>query len=218
MSSEQQFWLNWFVQLLIGLSTLFAVLVALFGDWLRQLAPPKLRISLLCATGEETDVTFKGPNQRATLTKARWYHIKVENARRWAQATQVQVFLLRIEEPDAADQFRATWTGEIPLKWRHIRSMTAAAARDIGYPCDADLVSLFREGPATSQPFLQLQPLIAPSPLEGLITRDKKCRLRVVLLARGMQADSNYLTVEIAWSGTWPQKTDDPCMVVKEVA
>ena len=216
MSPDAQFWLNWVVQLLIGIFTLAAVLVALFGHWLRyKLLPPRLSITLLSQTGELTDAALSAPEVSSIATQTRWYHIRIQNERRWVEATEVQVLLLRVEEPDPAGQYNATWIGEVPLKWRHMRSLNPAATRTIGKPDDADLVALFKRGLTTTNPFLQLQPLLGVLP----ITRDGKCKFRVVLQARGTHADSNYLTVEIAWEGTWPEKGDDlrRILVVQEI-
>jgi hypothetical protein len=197
MTLDQQFWLNWWVQLLIGLSTLAAVLVALFGSWIRyKVYPPKLRIRLLSRDGEEADTQFQMPidtgggaiiyngNVPPIPAKSRWYHIHVSNDRRWAEATDVQVLLKRLEELDAAGQFKVKWAGDIPLSWRNMHNLNAGVTKVIGYPEDADLVALFSNGAKTTEPFLQLRPLIAPSPLEKLVTRDKKCQFRVVVWYR----------------------------------
>ena len=115
MTLDQQFWWNWGVQLLTGVATFAAVLVALFGKWLQhKLAPPKLRISLLSEDGEKTDVALVAPSPDGLpqqfmpqiISKARWYHIRVENQRRWAEVNDVRVFLLRIEERDPSGHFR----------------------------------------------------------------------------------------------------------------
>jgi len=140
----------------------------------------------------------------------------VENGRRWSKATQVQIFLTAVQEQDVAGVFKAIWLGEIPLKWRHMSSLNPDPVRVVGYPAEADLVALFQRAATLTQPLLQLQPLIAPSPLD--VHRIKECKLRVILQARGMEADSNFLTVEIAWDGKWADKADaQMSMVVREV-
>jgi hypothetical protein len=218
MSPDAQFWWNWWVQFATAVGTLAAVCVALFGSWLRsQLAAPKLRISLRSTSAHDTDVTMQVPGATSVSTKARWYHITVENDRRWATANEVQVFLLRLEEPDASGQFVATWTGNIPMKWRH-GSINSSITRTVGFPETADLAALFKRGVDTTEPFLALQPIYAPSPLQGLASRTQPCRLRLTLQAKAVEADSNYLTVEIAWNGQWAEHLDvERSLVVKEL-
>jgi hypothetical protein len=61
--------------------------------------------------------------------------------------------------------------------------------------------------------------MILPTTLSKFLIRTTECRFRMVLQARAQEADSNYLTVEVAWDGTWPT-TDDEArrkIVVREV-
>jgi hypothetical protein len=184
------------------------------------LAPPKLRISLRSTGSEEIDTGVQNPNEPATpiLTKSRWFHIRVTNARKWADAADVQVFLTRIEKPNAADLFTAIWIGEVPLKWRFMTAANPAPTRAIGHDAEADLVALLKRGATTLQPFLQLQPLYISSSLP--VHHVGQSKLRLILLARGSRrAVSNPLVIEIAWDGQWPEKGEDPTqhIVVREV-
>jgi hypothetical protein len=229
VTSDEQFWWNWWVQFATALGTIGAVMLALFGNWFRyRFAPPKLSISLLDPAGEETEAQIRGVETEAQIrgevpptdvvTKVRWFHVRVQNDRIWAEATDVQVFLLSVEEPDASDQFTSVWTGAVPLKWRHMQSMNPAATRTFGYPYDADLVAFFKRATTTPDPFMQLQVLL---PLGRLsIFRVGKARLRLTLQARGRYTASNRLTVVLAWDGTWPESAEQARrrIVVSEVA
>lgn len=174
-----------------------------------QVSPAQTVISLRSTETEEIDTAFQNPNEpsaRPARTKSRWFHVRVTNARKWAEATDVEVLLIRVEELDAADQFTAIWTGAIPLKWRYL-GVDPATTKVVGHDAEADLVAFFKNGATTPHPFLLLQPLFAPNRLR--IDRVGRCQLRLVLLARGRQVESNYLTVDLAWNGKWPETEED---------
>jgi hypothetical protein len=79
----------------IAVGTIGAVVVALFGGWLRaRLVPPKLALRLVDDRGRETPVLLTAPNGDIRKTVGRWYHLRVVNERRWSPVTEVQVFLL----------------------------------------------------------------------------------------------------------------------------
>jgi hypothetical protein len=221
LPTNAEFWWNWGVQALSAVATVAAVYVALFGGWIRhKLTPPKLRISLLSTEGKETDALMLNPNEPSgppVPTPSRWYHVRVTNDRKWAEATEVQVWLVRIEELDAAGQFRATWAEEVPLKWRYMTVVNPAATRVVGHDQHADLIAFYKRGVTTLHPFLQLQALLIPSRLN--IHRTGDCRLRLVLAARGREAVSNELTVDVGWNGRWPESAEDAVrgIVIREV-
>jgi hypothetical protein len=58
-----QFWWNWGAQVAIAVGTIAAVVVALFGGWLRyRLAPPRLVLRLGDNCGVKTPVTLTAPD------------------------------------------------------------------------------------------------------------------------------------------------------------
>lgn len=175
-------------------------------------------ISLRSPESEEIPNTgLFNPNDPAGaphLTKSRYYHVRVTNTRRWVEAADVRVFLLRVEEPDEAGQFAVRWDEPIPLKWRH----SSAATSVVGHDAEADLVALFRDAATSIRSFLRLQTAYFPNRFDP--HRVGRCKLRLVLLARERQAESNHLTVEISWDGEWPGEHEKAPrgMVVREVA
>ena len=199
MTPISQFWWNWAVQLGIALATTLAVLVALFGGWLRaQLTPPKLRLSLQNACGVPTPCILTSPDGNQRQSEGRWYHVKVENDRRFSPATQTQVLMLEIQEPDAAGEMKSIWLGAMPLKWRSVGYLPFG--KTIGYWAECDLCSVVKEG------WLEIHPIIVEFPMKP--QRTAKCRFIVVLQARSVEADSNVLRIEIAWDGQWSNDTD----------
>lgn len=160
MTTAWQFWLTWITQVAIAVGTIAAVIVALFGGWLRaRFAPPKLVLGLENELGVKTPVNLTAPDGSTREALSRWYHVRVDNKRRWSPATQVQVFLLRIEEPDASGEYQITWLGEIPIRWRD--QEIKPLVRTIGYAADCDLCSVVKDK------WVELHPLIAPMALAG---------------------------------------------------
>jgi len=204
MSLEEQFWWNWAVYALAAVGTVGAVVVALFGEWIRaHLWPPKLVVSLRDSTDESVPTKLATEEARV-ITQSRWCHVHVENTRRrFSPATDVQVFLLSVEEPDAAGTFQLRWAAEpVPLAWSHQKYKPATFR--IGVPRQADLCSVVQH-PTDGTHFLLLAPLFQPFALP--VRWETGCKLALTVQARGVEADSNKLRVEVAWNGEW---SDDP--------
>jgi hypothetical protein len=210
--TETQFWLDWWIKLASALFTFAAVVVALFGPWLRhKLTPSRLRIKLASPDGHFSPAHIQ-VGGKTEITNSRWYHIRVENERsRWSPVTQVQVFLMRVEERNAGEDYNEVWSGEIALKWRHMPP--EVGGRTVGHSIESDLISVFQIGT------LMGHPVLMPHPLAKYLHRDGKCRMKLILQARGLEADSNVLAVEVAWDGAWEDGTQEMArhMVVKEV-
>lgn len=211
MPSQPDFWWNWGVQAAIAVGTNAAVLVALFGGWLRaRLTPPKLVLSLTSGNGSKSPLTLRSPDGSERDVESRWYHVRVENSRRWSPATQVQVFLLRIEEPDAGGVLRSTWIGDLPLRWR--LQEVFPLVRNIGHAAEADLCNVVRDK------WVELQLLIVPKSLS--VRYRGRCDIVVTLQARGIDCDSNLLRIKVAWDGHWSDDMTEMSghMVVRDVA
>ena len=135
--------------------------------------------------------------------------MRVSNERRWSPCTQVQVFLLRVEEPDAAGVFKVKWLGEIPIRWRN--QEIKPLVQTIGRVEDGDLCSVVKEKG------FALQPLFNSYALDA--SRDTACQLIATLQARGVETDSNLLRVKISWDGKWSDDAGEMAhhMVVEEV-
>ncbi|MEQ9640614.1 MAG: hypothetical protein RIM84_11380 [Alphaproteobacteria bacterium] len=210
MSNDTQFWLNWAVLALAAFGTISAVVVALFGNWFRaSLAPPKLNLALKSERGDKTPATIKSPDGSASTLIGRWYHLEVSNHRRWSPATQVQVFLLRVEERDATGEHKVTWVGEVPLRWKY-QGMNPLL-RTIGHSVDCDLCSVVKDK------WVSLEVLISPSALETV--RPGATDIIVTVQARSIEVDSQMLRIRIAWDGKWSDDADDMAqhMVVREI-
>jgi hypothetical protein len=197
-----QFWTDWAVKFLGMLATVAAVIVALFGYWLRRrIDPPRLRLEHSSAEGwqgivyELDTATNKAKYQRGGI----WHHVRVQNNKtRWNPVTGVHIFLLKIEAPDASGDFKPIWEGPpAALVWRY--ETGNLKPKTIGRPEECDFCHVLED---TGE--LRLSPLIkgqAPDKFTGPFP----LKLRLRLQARGVEADSDIYRLEVYWDG----KTSD---------
>ncbi len=206
MTPDCQFWWDWWVKALAAAGTLGAVVVALFRDWIRgwSFLAPQLSIGLKNSKGEFTERQItEGGEITAQHIGSRWYHIEVKNQRRWSPASGVRLCLLRFEEPNAADQFETTWTGEMPFQWRD--GQLGALMPDLSRQIDSDLCSVTN---MPDGPILELHPIIRRF---SVPTKWRHCRVKCALTfqAVSLLVDSNRLRIEIAWDGQWADGKDE---------
>jgi len=144
------------------------------------------------------DQSAEGTQRNET---SRWYHVLVENHRRLiSPATQVQVFLMRLEEPDAAGENKLIWSGTaVPLSWEN--QPIYPTNRTLGHPINCNLCNVVKDK------WIELTPLVQPLGLE--VRRRSACHFTVTLQARSVETDSNLLQIEIAWDGKWADDSDE---------
>jgi hypothetical protein len=188
-----QFWTDWAVKAAGVVATLVAVLVALFRDGLLyRLTPPRLILSLVSPEGHF--YLSNRPDGSGKTTDGFWYHARVENKRPWNPASDLYIYLLSIEEADAAGDLKGVWIGEAPLTWRHEGNIQQ---KKIGYqPAECDLFHILKEPLA-----LYLSPIIPISVSPNVF--QKACRIALTLQARGPGGGSPRYRVEISWNGGW---------------
>lgn len=194
MSTNEQFWWNWWVQFGVAVGTLAAVFVALFGDWLKaKLFRPDLTLSLVNPRGELTTAVLMSPSGETREEKARFYHVRVSNRVRWPTATQVQVHLIRLEEPGPDGELQLKWLGDVPMRWKS--QEIQPLSRTVGPVADCDLCSIVKGK------WLELHPLIVPNNLPA--RRREKADMVVSLQARSNEGESNIYRFRISWDGQW---------------
>lgn len=180
--------------------TFLAVLVALFGEPLRrQLFPPRLALSLKPGC-TKTPAAIGAPDGSVRMTAARWYHLTVNNSRRWSPANGTEVYLTRVQNENAAGRFVTSWAGNIPLQWRNGAAL-GKTALILGPAAEADLCYAVRDVEPERTKWVELSPLLTPSNLAVRYTESFK--IIVTLQARSVESDSNVLQVQIAWDGKW---------------
>src|SRR5262249_38910633 len=137
-------------------------------------------------------------------SEGRWYYVKIENSRRWSPATQTQVLMLEIQEPDASGEMKPIWSGTMPLKWRSVGYLPLG--KTVGYWAECDVCSVIKGGTGEKEGWIEIHPVIQEPPMK--VQRTSACRFVLALQARSVEADSNLLRVEITWNGQWSDDSD----------
>ena len=204
-----EFWTDWAVKAAGTLATFLAVFVALFGSWLRHwLTPAKLTLALVSDAGFYY-LSIR-PDRSGQTTDGFWYHVSVQNKRRWNTVSDVYIYLLSIEEEDAAGALTPVWIGSAALTWRH---ESPSKPKTIGPPVECDLCHILKEPLA-----LYLSPIYPASVTPALF--NKRCRIALTLQAKGTEVDSDRSRFEISWNDEW---SDNPSkrkhnLKIKQVA
>jgi len=196
---DPRFW----VSVVAAVGTLTAVIVALFMRELRaKFRPPKLVVELSRENGLAVTAHLFPPGQAIPVEykpeKSRYYHLKVSNPRRKADAVQnVTVTLLGVERKQTDGQYHPMWTGDIPMAWRN--DMTGVEKKVVGTWAESDLCSVVRDK------FLDLHVKVMPNHLKWRyeVGEDTPVDIIVTVQARGNEVDSEVSRWRIFWDGQW---------------
>lgn len=192
---------------LTAIGTVGAVVVALFGQFLGKLMPPRLQIRMASLLGTPQRMQIynnTGPYPVYLRdAEARYYLLEVSNGRRWAKAHHVRVMLLQIEEEHPTVGWKVSWSGSIPMKWQHQETM--GGVRNIGPRALADLFHVMHDTDPTGEVALQLTPTFGPFGVE--LRYNRQCVLRLTLQAQSDESDSELLAITIRWDGKWHDGT-----------
>ena len=192
------------IQALGALGTIAVAVLAIWGDWFRdRLAAPKLEIRLRDTKGNLTMLNGR---------KAIYYHLIVENRRKWALAKGVQVMLDGIWRRAADGSFKPeTLAAELPLTWAFPQfSPINPTIRDRKI-CDLGYIV---EGEAHFKPSLYFY----PNNFRGFVGANEAIRLSIKVRADNFISKRPFV-VEIYWDGQWDTDLDqmEKHLVVKEV-
>jgi hypothetical protein len=155
----------------------------------------KLVLAIANVLGERQQVQLQPPTGPARTEDARFYHLRVSNPSGWPKATEVQVFLVRIEEPGPDGQLQLKWASEIPVKWKY--QEIQPLSRTVGPYADADLCSVIRGK------WVQLHPLILPNNLADFAIRRVPFSMVLSFQVRSAEASSPIQKIQLSWSGQW---------------
>lgn len=200
MAEDQS--MHW-TDVLTAFGTVGAVVVALFGYFIPKFFPPRLVIRIANVEGSPQKVQLI--NQTGAIpvqardAQARYYHIEVSNARRWAKAHNVNVLLSEIEEETTAGWTKVWSGGGIPLIWQHEHTMGGNPS--IGRSRFADLFHVVQDVDPARVKWLELTPKFAPYGVE--MRRSNVCKLRLTVQAAADEGDSSALCLILAWDGQW---------------
>ncbi len=201
--TEKQFLIQTVIQIATVAATLLLGVIAIWGDFIKaKLLGPRLRLSLFDSEGERINL--------ADGTNARYYHLRVTNARRSAQAKNVRVVVTKIVRPAADGSIpEETLSGPVQLIWQHGHSIPQYPT--VGPSLNCDLGYLLKDKG------FNLTLLFVPNNVDSKVIANQKIRVQAIAVSD--ETESNPLTVEITWDGTWTEDAKEmrKHMVVKEI-
>jgi hypothetical protein len=155
-----------FINGLVAFGTLSAVIVALFGNWIRlTFFPPLLKVQLLNSEGEK--ISMRDSKTGQIVDEARYYHLVVSNDRRWFTATNTDVHLTQIDVPAPGGGYRVEWRADVPIQCRN--QLFNPLRHDIGSPKDFDVCSVRKSG------ILQIHPIVPSNNPNDRTKRTVRC-------------------------------------------
>lgn len=181
----------WVSELGVAAQVVIAV-AAIWGEKIRaRLTKPRLHLALVGGPGASEPRVL--PN--GEIVTARCHRLQVRNHARHTVADEVQVFITQIQRREPSGRVR-TITGAVPLAWQH--EALYPKARNIGHSTVAlvDLLLLHSDS-------IRLMPMIDPVPINFGDTMQGAQNFRITVVARGLNAESQPLRVEVQWDGQW---------------
>lgn len=169
-----------------ALATFLAVVVALFGEKLRQIwSSPKLQVMLFEPAITKTNAGMKG-----------WYYLlRTSNQSRSNPAANVRILLSKIERkaPDGS-WVEETFSGPVQVMWRWPQFM--AQYQTIGPPQEATFACVHQ-----NEKEISLCLYWFPNNMRQSILPGETVRLSFV--AASDVAESDVHSVVISWDGKW---------------
>jgi hypothetical protein len=182
---------NSLVSILGVIGTFSAVIVALFGEWIRgNLFRPKLKIELKNEQGEKT---YYNDNYKKQKVNVRYYHLNISNQCRWPKAHQVRVFLKSIEVIGNDENLNIIWTGEVPLQWRHQKYYPLE--RTIGPSIDCDICYINERNQ------FRFALLFIPNNFPDI--KANHFPMMVSVQTKSDETESKIIRIKISWDGEY---------------
>jgi len=201
--SETQFWIQTGIQIATVIATLLLGAIAIWGDSIKEkLLGPKLQLSLFDPEGDRINLRDG--------TNARYYHLRVTNTHRLAQAHNVRVVVTKIVGPSADGSIPdETLSGPVQLTWQHGHSMPQYPT--VGPSINCDLGCLLKDKG------FSLSLLFVPNNVNPQVPSNQKMQIEAIAVSD--ETESNPITVEIIWDGVWTEDAKEmrKHMVVSEI-
>ena len=174
------------ISLSIAIATFLAVIVALFGENIRNFwFGPKLSIAL--SETPDLNTTHAGE-------KVWYYHLVVSN-RHKAIANNSVVMVTRVEELWDGGS-RLLWHGEVPLSWMFGKE-SGVFYKNIGAKQYCDIISVGKQNG------LSLKIRIHPNNLQS--PWKQKMNLSITVYVKSDQYTTDEKKITVNWDGEWDQ-------------
>ena len=183
-------WAAW----LTAVGTLAVAILAIWGDWIRdRVAGPKLELALRNDHGDL--------NPRNDGTREIYYHIAVNNRRRWSPASAVRLLVVGLarRRPDGSYLAEPLVT-PLQLTWAFPTFHELFPTVAVSDTCDFGAVD-------ESSGRFRLSTYIFPNNFRGFIEGGEA--MRVTVVAEAHNGRSEPLVLEVSWDGQWFPDLDE---------
>jgi len=192
-------------QVFAAVGTVAVAILAIWGEKIRDwIAGPELQFTLHNPQGDLT--------KWQTSIRTIYYHIKVENKRRWALARRTRILCTGLAKKAADGSFvpeplvvpvQLTWS--FPNFRELVQNIRTEEVCDLGF---------LDEG---SQQF-KLALYVYPNNFRGFLSQNEAMRINVVASADNFTSRSPYV-LEISWDGKWSSDLNEmrKHLTIKEV-
>ncbi len=184
------------IQLSVAVGTILVAILAIWGDWFRYHLGlrPNLALVLHDPEGEYINILESVNGLVMQTTPTYYYHLRVTNKNRWAQATNVRIVITDQLMPASDGKLvRQPLGGPLQLSWRHGELHPIYSTVGPDDICDLGFVK-------KGQNF-RLTPLITPNNFHAALEPNQKMRLMLKALADNNESPT--FIVDISWDGKW---------------
>lgn len=196
-------------QVFIAVGTVAVAILAIWGEKIRDwMAGPRLEFKLHNARG---DLTTRQDGQRTI-----YYHVKIENKRRWSIARRVRILCTTISKKAPGGSFvQESLIAPVQLTWvfsSFHELLPNVATDDI---CD---LGFLNENSNQFRNQFRLSLYMYPNNFRGFISANEAMRVSLIASADNFTSKSPYV-LEISWDGNWSSNLDEmrKHLVIKEV-
>jgi len=193
------------LDIFVAIGTVAVAVLAIWGEWFRdKLASPKLSLQLRDTKGHLTSLQ--------NGQKIIYYHLVVNNKRKWAMARGVQVMLTGYWQQAADSTFKpVSLASELPLTWTFPQFSPLTPNISEQKNCDLGHLSE-NENQFTPECYF------FPTNFTGFVTPNSTIRYSIRVIAENFTYGKPML-IEVSWDGKW--STDmtemERHLVVKEI-
>lgn len=186
---------NLFSNFLIAIGTIGAVLVAIFGNWIKQrIFSAKLDVQVLNEEGELTSYT----NNEQVI----YFHLKVINLRKSVIVKNCRIYLKKIQKRQADSEFH-----DLPLSVPPRFPWAPAGSSPEAIDVVTEQVLDFG---AIAENAKEFKPIVVPvfNSFKGNLTSNESFRYFIEIIADNYRP-KELTVIEVSWDGKWTSSLNE---------
>ena len=198
------FW-NVFFAALTAVGTILVAIMAIWGQWLRaKFLGPKLKLVPHNLGGRLTTVTKFNQKTREIINRynAIYYHLRVENSRRWVTAKNCRVILRQLHRRGPDGEFHPTPL-IVPLQYVWSPAEWAPSFQTVSDYEILDFGCISKESGKFEPTFY-----VTSANFKGFVGKNESVRYSLSIVADNY-VSPKFQIFEVSWNGQWSEKLDE---------